>query len=843
MERNLISLQFIRRRIMDRFYIPGLLVLAITLILLITSLFIEVGASVFSFFICHAIMALYFIYIMASGKLWKGKWGSRLYVLFLLIALTNAYILNNVMRIFDEQPLWFCIIVFIGSVNYLAFPYLKVMPRFARASVFFMLGVSLCCYVYQAIYLLPMTGYAVLAMLLLGASIYAFIPLLFVICSIRMYQRYKGPDRLHTIAFWSGIAVSVLAILVFVSWWCIDVARLDNSYNKATQQNGLPKWVEVVQQIKPDPMLEMVLETEVEHVSSLYRYFNNQGSFFNVYPGWSNGRRAHDPLVLIAASIGGTSAIPYEEKTEILNHLQDVAIDDRDRLWSGDDLFTTNVQTAVRIWPKLHIAYTEKTISVKSEMEEERFNRREAIYKFHLPEGAVVSSLSLWINGKEEKGVLTTKKKAGNAYRTIVGVEARDPSVVHWQEGNTVSVRVFPVMPEEERQFKIGITSPLALEEGRLLYRNIFFDGPPSGNANERVDIAFETPPAGFQRPAVYSEEDGRLVAIGHYRKEWEISMKDEGLSNAAFSNNDISYTVSPYKIQTGNVSISNIYLDVNNAWSRREYNGILAAAKDKAHVWVYADNRLQEVTQVNEDALFDKLSAYRFSLFPFFKITNPQQALVVTKGSMTGLALGTFEGTSFVSSLNDWLKSAPKLMVFHLGGGLSPYLRTLKEHRVFRYEEGSTRYLAALLNQHSFPVDIENDQQLLIRSAGMMINSDTGNVTSNAPDHLQQLFAYNHVMYGLGADQLTGDPEDSVLMEEATAANIVTPLSSLVVLEKTGDYERFDIKKSKDGLKNAGMNNTGAVPEPHEWLLIITGILLLVYLKYRPSFSFKRTI
>jgi hypothetical protein len=60
-------------------------------------------------------------------------------------------------------------------------------------------------------------------------------------------------------------------------------------------------------------------------------------------------------------------------------------------------------------------------------------------------------------------------------------------------------------------------------------------------------------------------------------------------------------------------------------------------------------------------------------------------------------------------------------------------------------------------------------------------------------------------------------------LLSFATEANIVTPVSRLIVLETRQDYERFDIDESKDGLKNASLKSKGAVPEPHEWIMIFS--------------------
>ena len=63
-----------------------------------------------------------------------------------------------------------------------------------------------------------------------------------------------------------------------------------------------------------------------------------------------------------------------------------------------------------------------------------------------------------------------------------------------------------------------------------------------------------------------------------------------------------------------------------------------------------------------------------------------------------------------------------------------------------------------------------------------------------------------------------------------AKDANIVTPISSLIVLETDADYKNNGIEKNVDTLGNASINNDGAVPEPYEWLLIIIGLTSLFF-------------
>jgi hypothetical protein len=74
--------------------------------------------------------------------------------------------------------------------------------------------------------------------------------------------------------------------------------------------------------------------------------------------------------------------------------------------------------------------------------------------------------------------------------------------------------------------------------------------------------------------------------------------------------------------------------------------------------------------------------------------------------------------------------------------------------------------------------------------------------------------------------------------VQEAVKAYVVSPVSSLVVLETKKDYERFGIEDSKNSLRNASLQSKGAVPEPHEWALIIIAVLVVLTIKFKPVFQ-----
>jgi XrtN system VIT domain protein len=116
----------------------------------------------------------------------------------------------------------------------------------------------------------------------------------------------------------------------------------------------------------------------------------------------------------------------------------------------------------------------------------------------------------------------------------------------------------------------------------------------------------------------------------------------------------------------------------------------------------------------------------------------------------------------------------------------------------------------------NTFPQNLEGTYTVVIPASDLLIAQKDSIAPGKAPDHLFRLFAYNTVLKELGHNAVT-EPEELVRLAEQ--AYVVTPVSSLVTLETKEDYERFDIKPTT-GLPSLG--NAGAVPEPHEWALIV---------------------
>lgn len=819
-------MKFVKAKLKDDIYTFGMVSLLISVIFFCIPECLSTHNEMGWFFVNFLFTLLYFFVLLFGSRIYKKK-GHGVRGIFLVLLLISAFALNREMNVFEVSADWLCILLFLSCINILAFPYRGIMPLWLRHIQSFLSGISLCCFFYLSCYLGPLYIFGAFLFFVLGISLHAFVALLFFIYIIILIKR----TRRYRISFWSGLGTGALLVLVYCITWGITVGKIN--YLAEKDKSGLPEWIRVAQYTPHNFVTQQVLKSGLVYTTPSTMNIN---SFWSMPSRNFSERKKHDPLVMIAAFFCGTPNVSEEDRIKVLESMYDSRNQAEERLWSGDELFTDYVKTVAQIWPRLHMAYTEKTITVATHESGRSWAREEAIYTFHLPEGAVVSSLSLWINNKEEKGILTTKAKADSAYKQIVGVENRDPSVVHWREGNTVAVRVFPIEDGQSRQFKIGITAPLAKDGRQLVYRNIYFDGPSAAHAHEDVSISFENPPAELSMPWQFDMDQQKLERRGGYKAAWEMSFKDEGISSNIFGVNGNVFTISPYRKELSTATLKNVYLDINSAWTKQEFEDVLVVFKQEQK-WVYYDGAILLMNEQNSSSLFSKLHAQQFSLFPLYIIREPANALLITKGIPASPGITDLEG-AFIEKTKTFLAAKQKVKLFNLGGELSPYMRSLKECRAFRYDQGDISLLKVLAGNHTFPADIENPQRVVVEPAGIVITSTTGTCVSTAPDHLQRLFAYNHIMQQSGSRLLKDLPESDTLVAAAREAYIVTPFSSLVVLETQKDYDRFNIKDSENSLKNASIHSKGAVPEPHEWALIILAIFMLGYVKFKRRVS-----
>lgn len=828
----------------DNVYRGGIFLLLLSFFLFCAPLIFSIRKESLQglFVVNYGIVVVYFTLLLATGRLRRGRDGLKLVFILLNLCLISCYSLNREMTVFDESTDWLSIVLILSCLNHLLFAYYHHLPRWVRNLSLFISGVSLFLFTYLSIYLLPTFPIGIIGLIAVGLSIHVFIPAFLVYFTMKQLVRIGESDRKAWRYVVSGFGSVIVLVIIYTLTWSSTLEKINeaNRMKSIKGSAGMPAWISVAQKIPNNLLAERILKTEI--IYSIPEPDFSEGFWRLPVRRWNDESVLHDPLVVIAAMVAGRPNLRFDDKIKILESVYDARHQSEERLWTGRNLLTDQVDTQVDLWPQFSLSYTELMITVtnKKAFEEWRNNTEEAIYTFDLSEGAVVSSLSLWVNGKEEKGILTSKQKADSAYKEIVGVQRRDPSVVHWREGNRVSVRVFPVIAGESRMFKVGITSPLNRVNGKMEYRSISFKGPDFKNAKENITINSQTKSNDLVVPTAFEKNSGLVRSNRAYQPEWSMSLNDQPISNEVFSFDGVSYRVRPYAVLRDPIKIESVYLDINSSWTSTDIDKVWKLVKGKS-IYVY-DGILLPVNENNFKQVFARLQLNRFSIFPFNSIKDPASSIVITKNEGFSPNLSDLKDSDFLRDLKSATSNpANTYCVFSLNRDLSPYLKTLKEFRVFRYETGTVDLLEELIKKQEFAKSLETPNQVVMENCGLVINSEPVSFSSTAPDHLMRLFSYNHIMQQQGRNMFTDAAINDELVKLAQRANIVTPVSSLIVLETQQDYDRFNISNSETSLKNAAAKGTGAAPEPHEWALILLGALIIARLKFPLLFQKQR--
>lgn len=743
---------------------------------------------------------------------------------FLLLAtwLVSCFSLNRIFPIFQESCTWLSVFLVVSIAN-LGISGLwqassPVLRRWSTA----LLGATAVTMFYYTCYLLPVTFFSTLVVWFFGIPFHAYIPfVIFIALCAELTNRWQEHNMRFAIA--GGIAAPLILLAAYCNdWWQSD-ATIRNAFrdNENGVTAGLPDWVVASQRLQRSTRGEQWLKSAVTHLN------REDWAWGTGILGNGRQQKVHDPFVLIASLIFPMPHINTEDRLKILRSFYDKRHDTQQRLWRGDLLRTASVQTRIALTPAQRLAYIEKELTIEN-TEKWPQSQQEAVYSFHLPEGGVVSSLSLWINGVEEKSRLSARSLADSAYRTVVGQERRDPSIVHWQEGNLITLRVFPCTPQEARRFKLGVTAPMTLSNEELVLENVVFEGPDASKAREAIVVTLPDAQNLWHNAPDFltKKEQGSWQGQRTYKPDFTLRLPVPPVSKTTFRFMGNSYVAQPAAPRMENFHPRTLYLDLHKGWSEKEIKEMLdLAATLHLPVRVWYEGEWFDPHALSGYAATLVLRKNHFSMMPFHLIPDYNAALVVTKSAGATPTLDDLRESRFATEAQKFFshQSAP-LRCWHVGDDLTHYLRSLRELRLLRVETGDWATLRTLLSRQQFYAPAESADTVCIASSRMCIvrATDTTATRAQGNDHLMRLFVYHDVMRRIGAQYWSRRYEPGSLVQRAEEGFVVTPVSSLVVLESQKDYDRFGISANQNTLGNAAIGQKGAVPEPHEWALLL---------------------
>ncbi len=85
----------------------------------------------------------------------------------------------------------------------------------------------------------------------------------------------------------------------------------------------------------------------------------------------------------------------------------------------------------------------------------------EGVYKFSLPPDAAVARLAMYVDGRLTESAVVERMRARRIYEEIVYTQ-RDPALLEQMGASKVSMRIFPLLPQQDKRVLLAYTQPLA---------------------------------------------------------------------------------------------------------------------------------------------------------------------------------------------------------------------------------------------------------------------------------------------------------------------------------------------------------------------------------------------
>lgn len=337
---------------------------------------------------------------------------------------------------------------------------------------------------------LPMLPFALIGIILFGIGLLPFAPVIAGVVAIRLGRRIASERERGGLEIWAGAALGSVALVL------VDLPA--TATHLALQRYGGS------------------LEERADAVSLMRRFGDRDLLLRSAYG--DTGRATG--LVSLAVA-GGLFAGPTprsEAARELYFRLTGRAFnsvprpghgirDDLSRGWDEDQggaavggrvdalsIAASRIDGSAAL--RDNLAYFEWTLEIANADPV----AREARLTLALPEGAVASRATLWVNGEPREASVAGRAETRAAYQSVVRTR-RDPLLVTTDGAQRLLAQVFPVPANGRAKIRIGFTAPLAIAP----------DGARSLALPAIVHGNFD--PGATTRHAVWVEADGPLRA------------------------------------------------------------------------------------------------------------------------------------------------------------------------------------------------------------------------------------------------------------------------------------------------------------------------------------------
>ncbi len=485
--------------------------------------------------------------------------------------------------------------------------------------------------------------------------------------------------------------------------------------------------------------------------------------------------------------------------------------------------------------PDAALVYCEWTMEFKNVSRQQR----EARMQIALPPGAVVSRLTLWINGEEREAAFGGRSQVRKAYQEVAVAQRRDPVLVTTCGPDRVLMQCFPVPPNGGiMKVRLGMTSPLvleSLEQGsfvwpRFLERNfglaadlkhaLWMESASPLDSGKGAAAAKNGKPPYTLHESTSETDLAAAPKVVKIHRPSEIATvwapTDEAGSIIRQSIQSVA-PVNPPRVV--------VVLDSSEGMqsSARELGASLAGISETTEIALIIANddprrleaKPQKATPAVVRALQQRLDKVRF---------------VGGQDNLPALEAAWDLAAQVENGVVVWVHQPQPVLLSNESGLRQRMERATKPVRLFELQtrNGPDRIIEKLDGLPAVEHAVRRDslrsdfEKLLARLTGkqgsfqFVREKTTGPATGpRGGKHIERLWARDESL------RLAANRQRDAAVKLAAANQLVTPLTGAVVLETKEQYDRH-------GLKPADAMTVPAVPEPTGMSLV--GVAFVVY-------------
>lgn len=504
--------------------------------------------------------------------------------------------------------------------------------------------------------------------------------------------------------------------------------------------------------------------------------------------------------------------------------------------------------------PDSAIGYLEWTMTFKNSSS---WQQKEARSCIQLPVGAVVSRLTLWVDGQEREAAFASRSRTKQAYQNVVSRQ-RDPVLVTTQGPDRIMVQCFPVPADGGlMKIRVGMTIPLNMISDDTVVLKLPFFNERNFSIPEAIkhsiwieskheinsivkELITESPKENLyalRGEITDSQLSGKsgLVAFNRDREQ-NISWSEDSLDQNVYIRQTISSTVekSPEHIVLVIDSSVNIKPVIQEIADSIKYLPVGASVS-----LVIADDN---VVEYNTEPLLitEQLKAELASAIRKIEVLGGKDNIVALekawdKASVNSesVILWLYAGQPHIFKSPDTLMQrwerrpdGPRL----IQAQVLPAVDKITESFDYIPQIQSLMSTGAIGEDLQRQFEIWSGKPTYVVVREKLDCTEVLDDNSKTSDHLARLCYYDQITNILDTKTANSEAEALAIAEKY---QLVTPVSGAVVLESQQQYQEA-------GLQPVGPETVPTIPEPEVWALMIVVASIIIWVLMRRQVVLK---